>query len=218
MTKKVRVLVIDDHPFFRRGVVDWLNHQRDVMCCGDADSMIAGRQTADALQPDVVLLDLQLRDGDGLDLCLELSEKYPSMRIVVLSQRDEDVYAHRALKAGARGYVMKSEATETVLAAIETVFKGEIYVSRPIAARALHKLFPDPASSLPELVRLSDRELQVFQLLGSGCNNRDVAATLKISTKTVETYREHLKDKLALPDADALIRVATRWVTDGKLE
>lgn len=218
MSKKARVLIVDDHPFFRRGVVDWLNHQRDVLCCGDADSVATARPAIAALRPDVVLLDLHLRDGDGLDLSLELSQQYPALRIVILSQRDEEVYAHRALKAGARGYVMKSEATETVLTAIHTVLKGEIYVSRPIAARALHKLFPDPASSLPELVRLSDRELQVFQLLGSGCSNRDVAAILKISTKTVETYREHLKDKLSLADADALIRVASRWVNEGRLE
>ncbi|MFO1498042.1 MAG: response regulator transcription factor [Verrucomicrobiota bacterium] len=215
MTEKARILVVDDHPFFRRGVVEWLNQQDSVTCCGEADSIPATRAAVEELKPDVILLDLSLQGGDGLDLTMELSRIHPSARIVILSQRDEDVYAHRALRAGARGYVMKSEATETVLLAIQTVLRGEIYVSRPVAARALHKLFPDPLSSQPELARLSDRELQVFQLLGAGCANREISEILKISTKTVETYREHLKQKLNLADSDALVRAARRWVSEG---
>jgi DNA-binding NarL/FixJ family response regulator len=217
MHQKARVLVVDDHPFFRRGIVQWLNQQESVSCCGEAESVAAARVGLAELKPDVVLLDLHLQDGDGLDLTSEIVDNHPEVRIVILSQRDEDVYAHRALRAGARGYVMKSEATETVLAAVETVLRGELYVSRPVAARALHKLFPDPLASRPELARLSDRELQVFQLLGSGCPNREISATLKISPKTVETYREHLKQKLHLADADALVQAATRWVNEGKL-
>jgi DNA-binding NarL/FixJ family response regulator len=113
---------------------------------------------------------------------------------------------------------MKSEATETVLAAIQTVMRGHIYTSRPVAARALQNLFPDPASSAPALARLSNREIQVFQMLGAGCGNREISAALKISQKTVETYREHLKEKLHLPDAASLIQAATRWVEEGRSE
>jgi DNA-binding NarL/FixJ family response regulator len=179
--------------------------------------MQRARQAVADLLPDVLLLDLQLGDGDGLDLTSELTQAFPALRILILSQRDEDVYAHRALQAGARGYVMKSEAAETVLSAIEAVIRGEIYVSRPVAARMLHKLFPDPASPEPELARLSDRELQVFQLLGTKCGTREIAAALKISPKTVETYRENLKEKLRLKDGESLIQAATRWVEHGKM-
>lgn len=218
MTNKTRVLVVDDHPFFRSGIIQWLNLQSELSCCGEAHTVVTARQAAASSNPDVVLLDLQLRDGDGLDLCHEFSERYPSLRIIVLSHLDEEVYAHRVLRAGARGYVMKSEATDTVLTAIQTVMRGEIYTSRPVAARMLQNLFPDPASAAPALARLSNREIQVFQMLGAGCGNKEIAASLNISQKTVETYRENLKHKLELPDATALIQAATRWVEDGRFE
>ena len=161
---------------------------------------------------------MRLGDGDGLDLIRELTETHPKIPIVALSQFDEEAYAHRALRAGARGYIMKSAATETVLAAIQTVLKGEIYVSRRMAARLTQNLFPDPASNKPDLAQLSDRELQVFQLLGTGSNTREIAERLKISPKTVETYREHLKEKLRLPDGPALLRAATIWVEHGRFD
>jgi DNA-binding NarL/FixJ family response regulator len=215
---KTRVLVVDDHPFFRTGVSRWLNQQPTLACCGEADSAAAARRAVAELRPDIILLDLRLGDGDGLDLTRELAEAYPDTRIIALSQQDEKVYAHRALRAGARGYVMKSAATETLLAAIQAVLGGQVYVSRPVAARLLHNLFPDPASTAPELALLSDRELQVFQLLGAGCGSRDIAEQLKISPKTVETYREHLKRKLGLPDGPALLRAAALWVEKGRLQ
>lgn len=212
---KSRVLVVDDHAFFRSGIANWLNQQSNLICCGEAASVAAARVAVAELRPDIVLQDLGLGDGDGLELTRELSEAHPSIRIIVLSQHDEATYAHRALQAGARGYIMKSEATEVVLAAIETVERGEIYLSRAAAGRLLHNLFPDPASKTTGLARLSDRELQVFQLLGSGCPPREIAARLKISVKTVDTYREHLKNKLGLTDGGALLRAATLWVEKG---
>jgi len=214
---KVRVLVVDDHPFFRTGIVQWINQQKELTCCGEAGSIAQARKAVTELKPDVVLLDLHLPDGDGLDLCSELMQSLPGSRILCLTHRDENTYAHRALRAGARGYVMKSEATDIVLDGIRTVMKGEIFVSRQVAARALHNLFPDPASSAPDLAKLSDRELQVFQLIGAGCGNREVSETLKISPKTVETYRERLKEKLKLPDASALAKAASHWVEHGRL-
>ena len=218
MSKKIRIIVVDDHPFFRHGVVQWINQQSDLTCCGEADSIAQAKAVVASLTPDVILLDLQLKDGDGLDLTMALSQEYPAVRIVILSHRDEAVYAHRALRAGARAYIMKSEGTELVKAAIQAVMKGEIYVSRPVAARALQKLLPDPGSSEFQLDRLSDREVQVFQLLGAACGTRDIAALLKISPKTVETYRENLKHKLHLADAEALVRAAKNWVEHGKLD
>lgn len=216
--KKIAVLIVDDHPFFRSGVAAWLNQQSDLSCCGEADNIPSARQAAAATRPDIILLDLHLGDGDGLDLLHEWSGEDPPSRSIILSQSDEDAYAHRALRAGARGYVMKSEATEVVLTAIEVVMQGGIYLSRPAKARLLHNLFPDPASTSNDLSKLTDRELQVFQLVGSGCGPREVAERLKISPKTVDTYREHLKDKLNLPDGAALLRVASLWVMEGKLD
>jgi|SRR4051812_16099141 DNA-binding NarL/FixJ family response regulator len=214
---KIRVLVVDDHPFFRTGIIQWINQQKELTCCGEAGSIAQARKAIEELKPDVVLLDLHLPDGDGLDLCAELSQSAATARILCLTHRDENTFAHRALRVGARGYIMKSEATETVLAGILTVLKGEIFVSRQVAARALYNLFPDPASSAPDLAKLSDRELQVFQLIGAGCGNREVSETLKISPKTVETYRERLKEKLHLADAAALAKAAGHWVEHGKL-
>lgn len=215
--QKTRVLVVDDHPFFRTGIVQWLNQQSDLQCCGEAGSIGEARKAIEKLKPDIVLLDLHLPDGDGLDLCSELSQSLPGTRILCLTHRDENTFAHRALRNGARGYVMKSEATDTVYAGIQAVMKGDIFVSRQVAARALHNLFPDPASASPDLAKLSDRELQVFQLIGAGCGNREVSETLKISPKTVETYRERLKEKLNLADATALAKAASHWVEHGKL-
>ena len=215
---KIRVLIVDDHPFFRAGIIEWLDLQPTMECCGEADSIPTARKALADLHPDIVLLDLHLRDGDGMDLLRELAETDPTVRTIVLSQHDEDVYAHRTLRAGARGYIMKSEATEVVATAIQTVLRGEVYVSRPVAARLLHNLFPDSVSREPDLARLSDRELQVFQLLGSGCAPREIAERLKISPKTVDTYREHLKDKLRLADGTALTRAATHWVERGRLD
>lgn len=214
---KIRVLVVDDHPFFRSGIIHWINTQGELACCGEAGSIVEARKGVETLKPDVILLDLHLPDGDGLDLCAELSQNDPLLRILCLTHRDENTFAHRALRAGARGYIMKSEATDTVMAGIRAVVQGEIFVSRQVAARALHNLFPDPASTAPNLARLSDRELQVFQLIGAGCGNREVSEALKISPKTVETYRERLKEKLNLPDATALTKAAANWVQRGKL-
>jgi DNA-binding NarL/FixJ family response regulator len=176
------------------------------------------RRTVAVLQPEIILMDCRLGDGDGQDLTRELAASHPACRIIILSQNDEGTCAHRALRAGARGYLAKAEACELVLSAIQTVLCGEIYLSRAAAARLLPNLFPDPAAKTPALALLSDRELQVFQLLGSGCTTREIALHLKLSPKTVDTYREHLKDKLALQDGASLVRAAVLWVEQGHLE
>lgn len=216
--KKIRVLIVEDHPFFRSGLAQWLNQQEAVTCCGEAGSVCEARKAMAETLPDVILMDLRLGDGEGLELIAEVMREHPQIRIIALSQFDEDAYAHRALKAGARGYVMKSEATEAVLTAIETVMRGDIHLSPRMAARLLQNIFPDPASRTLDLAKLSDRELQVFQLLGSGLSTIEIAKHLKLSPKTVETYREHLKNKLALANAPALLRAATLWVESGRLE
>jgi len=213
--KKISVLVVDDHPFFRSGLIQWLNQQELVSSCAEAGSVAEARMAVEEAEPDVILMDLRLGDGEGLELTRELAPEHPEIRIVALSQFDEDLYAHRALQAGARGYLMKSEATESVLAAIRTVMKGGIHLSHVMAAKLLQNIFPDPISNSVDLAKLSDRELQVFQLLGAGRSTVEIAGHLKLSPKTVETYRENLKKKLALPDGAALLRAATLWSESG---
>jgi DNA-binding NarL/FixJ family response regulator len=216
--KKIRVLIVEDHLFFRSGLAQWLNQQEEVTCCGEAGSVAEARLAVAAPPPDVILMDLRLGDGEGLELITELMREHPLIRIIALSQFDEDIYAHRALKAGARGYLMKSEATEAVLTAVRTVMQGGIHLSTRMAARLLQNIFPDPASRALDLAKLTDRELQVFQLLGGGLSTVEIGRRLKISPKTVETYREHLKVKLRLANAPALLRAATLWVESGLLE
>ena len=213
--KKISVLVVDDHPFFRSGLIQWLNQQELVSSCAEAGSVAEARMAVEEAEPDVILMDLRLGDGEGLELTRELAPEHPEIRIVALSQFDEDLYAHRALQAGARGYLMKSEATESVLAAIRTVMKGGIHLSSVMAAKLLQNIFPDPISNSVDLAKLSDRELQVFQLLGAGRSTVEIAGHLKLSPKTVETYRENLKKKLALTDGAALLRAATLWSEGG---
>jgi DNA-binding NarL/FixJ family response regulator len=216
--KKIRVLIVEDHPFFRSGLAQWLNQQEEVTCCGEAGSLTDARKAVVKTRPDVILMDLRLGDGEGLDLIAEITQAHPQIRSVALSQFDEDIYAHRAMQAGARGYLMKSEATESVLAAIQTVMEGGIHLSPGMAAKLLQNIFPDPASRSLSLARLSNRELQVFQLLGGGLSTIEISKHLMLSPKTVETYREHLKDKLGLGDASALLRAATLWAESGRLE
>jgi DNA-binding NarL/FixJ family response regulator len=212
----IRVFVVDDHPFFRTGVAAWLKQQVTLTCCGEAGSVASARRGIPEARPDVVLMDLGLPDGDGMDLTAELHRNYPALRVIILSQSDEQAFAHRALRAGARGYIMKSEATKVVSAAVQKVMAGEVYTSRLVSARLLHNLFPDPAASTPDLARLSDRELQVFQLLGAGCKHAEIAAKLKISPRTIDTYRENLKLKMRLADGEALNQAAQRWVQRGE--
>lgn len=210
---KARVMVVEDHPLVREGLVRLLNRQPDLSCCGQADSMASARATIGDLSPDLVLMDLTLKDGNGLELLDEVASRYPGLRVLVLSQHDEDTHAELVLRHGARGYVMKQEATQEVIAAARKVLGGGLHLSQRMAAR-LHHRFPD-VSSRPETTsasNLTDREQQVLQLLGGGLNTREVAAELNLSVKTIETYREHLKTKLGLANAQELTQYAARSV------
>jgi DNA-binding NarL/FixJ family response regulator len=214
--RKTRILVVDDHPLFREGVVQTVNRQRDWVCCGEIGNAIEALAAADRCKPDLVLLDLRLGMSDGLALLSDLNRGFPQLPVLVLSQCDETLYAERALHAGARGYVMKDQATEEVVVAIRAVLQGELYVSRQMGLRVLQKSLERPKQpSGSDLDSLSDRELQVLQLLGAGLTTRAIAADLYVSFKTVETHRENLKHKLGLMDAAGLIRYATSWVQTG---
>ncbi len=213
---KHRILVVDDHSLVREGLNQLIKQQSDLVCCGLAGGILAARQAVATLKPDLVVLDLRLPDGDGLDLIRELAAQYPSVHILVVTQCDENLYAERALKAGARGYVMKESATEEVLTAIRAVLAGEFHVSKKVAALALLEMAgKKPKTEKNGIGNLTNRELQVFQLLGTGMSTRKIAAQLNISVKTVETHRENIKQKMDLPNAPELAHFATVWM-EGK--
>ncbi|MGI9245487.1 MAG: response regulator [Steroidobacteraceae bacterium] len=210
------VFLVDDHAFFRAGVAAWLQGQKGVACCGEAATLQDARTALKRVAPDVLLLDLGFHEGDGLDFIPEAMQLQPDIRVVVLSQRDEAVFAERAIRAGASGYLMKTEAVEQLLEAIRTVAAGGTYLSR--AARS--RVFAARRSErMPEdsMAGLSDRELQVFGLIGSGCGPAEIAARLSISPKTVETYRDHLKTKFGVGTAARLAELATDWVHYGRV-
>src|SRR5205814_3515260 len=211
--KKPRVLVADDHPLFREGLVQLINRETDLCCCGETDTVAATQTAVASLKPDLLVLDLRLKDGDGLELIKTLKSRFPKLAILVVSQHDETLYAERALRAGAMGYVMKEEAAEEVRLAVRTLLKGDLFVSRKMSVLALHKLLNNVADSRGNYIeRLTDRELQVFQLLGAGKGTADIAGELKLSPKTIETHRENIKHKLGLRNAVDLLCHAVHWV------
>jgi DNA-binding NarL/FixJ family response regulator len=208
-----RILVVDDHPLVRAGLAQLIRQQPGLICCGQADTAAAALAAVPTLQPHLVTVDLRLKGGDGLNLIKDLKLQYPSLLTLVISQSDEMVFAERVLKLGARGYLMKERATEEVLAAIHALLAGKIYLSSAVAAFALGRpgrTGPDAADR--PLGNLSSRELQVFQLLGAGLNNRKIAQHLGVSIKTIEAHRENLKVKLGITNAPQLLRYATEQV------
>lgn len=209
---KTRILVVDDHPLVREALTGVIRRQGEFVCCGEAASASEALKAVTALKPDLVLLDLWLGKGDGLDLIKNMLAEHPALRILILSQCDELVYAERALRVGAHGYVMKEQASTEVLSAMKKVLAGELYVSPKMAALAVHKLADNKSRNGQGRVEdLTDRELQVFQLLGAGMSTRKIASWLNLSFKTIETHRENIKHKLGLRDATELTHRAANW-------
>ncbi len=210
-----RVLIVDDHPLYRDGLRRFINSQPDLVCCGEADSCLSGFEEARRASPDLVILDLRLHDGDGLELLKNLLVWKLDLRVLALSQKDEAAFAEPTLRAGALGYIMKEEATQELLTAIRMVLKRQVYVSRRLSAVIL-KRFLSGARSEGIPGKLSDRELQVFQFIGSGMSTPQIAEQLHLSAKTVETHRENIKRKLELRDAVALAQAAGSWVQSAE--
>ncbi|HEY7120620.1 MAG TPA: response regulator transcription factor [Tepidisphaeraceae bacterium] len=206
---RVRVLLVDDHPILRQGMAAMINEEPDLVVCGEADGVRSAIAIAGMTHPQVALVDLSIADGDGLELIRDLRNRFPEIRTLVLSMYDEIVYAERALRAGARGYVMKAEAAKTVMAGIRSVLRGEIYLSEQMSARLAgserRQAEVPPAAGIQ---RLSDREFQVLRCIGQGMSTREIAEDLFISVKTVEAHREHIKQKLGLMSSGELLRYA----------
>src|SRR5437870_422395 len=210
--RKSRVFLIDDHPLVREGLVNLINSQRDLAVCGEAEDS-AGAMTGMAkTRPDVALVDISLKNESGLELVKNLETRFPLVALIVLSMHDEALYAERALRAGARGYVMKRETTKSVLTAIRRVVEGDVYVSERfvnVMARRLGSSRRAAANSPVEL--LSDRELEVFRLLGQGRSTSQIAEDLHLSLKTVQVYCARAKEKFAVHSLGELLRAAIRW-------
>jgi len=207
---KSRILVVEDHPLVREGVIHLLRQQADLEPCGGIDTVGGVPPAVRSNHPDLMLLDMRLTDGDALPHLPAIRAEFPMLRILVLSQFDESLYAERALQAGANGYIMKEQASQEVLKAIRTVLSGHIYVSRKLATRLGSRFAGiQPQAPLAGFEHLSDRELNVLKLLGVGMSTREIATELSLSVKTVETYRENLKAKLGINDSTELTRYAT---------
>ncbi len=209
---KVRIVLVDDHPVVRQGLARLINDEPDLCVCAEADSASAALEAIAKHKPDLAIVDISMGGSDGIDLVKDLRVRIPGMPALVLSMHDESLYAERVLRAGAKGYVMKQEAPEKVMTAIRRVLAGEVYVSEKISGRLLKAMSgtKGPPSESP-LDRLSDRELQVFRLIGSGLSVREIAEKLKLSVKTIETHREHIKEKLNLKSSSELLRYSVQY-------
>jgi DNA-binding NarL/FixJ family response regulator len=208
---------VDDHPIVRQGLALLINREPDLAVCGDAEEASSGLRLLEELKPNLVIVDLSLNGPDGLELLKNIRTRDPNLPVLILSMLDESLYAERALCAGANGYIMKQEATEKVLVAIRRILGGEIYVSDRMANRMLHRFVGGaPMQARSPIAELTDRELEVFRLIGEGHGTRQIAEQLHISVKTVESYQAHIKDKLSLKNSRELLQRAIRWTISEK--
>ncbi len=197
--QKKKVFIVDDHCILREGLSRLINSEDDLMVCGEADNISDALQAIEGCKPDIVMVDLTLGDGSGIRLIENLTYSHPGLPVLVLSMHDEATYAERCLKTGAMGYIMKQESSKQLLSAIRKVLNGEIYVSDKLGVKLLHKFVKNKFESFDFPTELlSNRELEVYQLIGQGLKKHDIAERLNLSVKTVETYIEHIKIKLQL--------------------
>jgi DNA-binding NarL/FixJ family response regulator len=215
--KKSKVFVVDDHPIVRQGLALLINREADLTVCGEAEDAQSAMQSVTSAHPDIMVVDISLNGPDGLDLLKDIRMRLPDLPVLILSMHDESIYAERALRAGAQGYIMKQEATEKVLVALRRILSREIYVSERIANRMLQRYIGSPSAEGPSSVAdLTDRELEVFRLIGEGHSTRQIAEELHISVKTVESYQAHIKEKLSLRSARELVQHAIQWSISEK--
>ncbi len=210
---KTNIFIVDDHPIVRQGLAQLISQEPDLTVCGEAEDAEAALEAIGRLRPQLAIVDISLRQGNGIELVKDLKARQAAVSVIVLSMHDEALYAERVLRAGAKGYLMKQEATGKVVAAIRKVLNGGIYLSPEMEARMLKKFLGEtPCREGSPVERLSDRELEVLQAIGQGRGTREIAASLHLSVKTIEAYREHLKAKLQLKNARELVRYAIQWV------
>jgi len=214
---KRKVFIIDDHPIVRQGLALFINREPDLAVCGDAEEANTALHLIGELKPDIVMLDISLNGPDGLDLLKTIRARDSSLPVLILSMMDEALYAERGLRAGANGYIMKQQATEQVLVAIRRILGGEIYLSERMANKMLHLFVGgSPTEQSSPIADLTDRELEVFRLIGEGHGTRQIADELHLSIKTVESYQAHIKEKLLLKNGRELVQRAIQWNVGNK--
>lgn len=208
-----RVFIVDDHPIVREGLAQLINREPDLLVCGDAADAQDALQKIAELAPDILIVDISLNGPDGLDLLKTIRSEDANLPVLILSMHDESIYAERALRAGANGYLMKGESTDKVLIALRRILNREIYVSPRIANRMLQYFVNGGPNRLKgaSIDDLSDRELEVLRRIGSGDSTRQIAERLHLSVKTVESYQAHLKEKLSLRNSRELVQYAVEW-------
>jgi len=211
--QKNRIFIVDDHPIVRKGLAQLINQEEDLVICGEADNAETALEALKKVKPDLAIVDISLRGIDGFELTKLIRARFDNIPVLVISMHDESLFAERALRVGARGYIMKQEAIEKMMEAIRKVLRGELYVSERVSANIVKRFVDgkaDGVSSPEEL--LSDREMEVFQLIGQGFGTRQIADQLHVSVKTVETYRANIKEKLNLKNATELMKHAVHWI------
>jgi DNA-binding NarL/FixJ family response regulator len=216
MPGRIKVIIVEDHPIFRMGMKELIDSEKDLTVVGEAENVTEALDLLSEKRPDLVIVDLSLKDSNGIELVKEIHNNYKSIYSLVLSMHDESIHAERCIMAGAKGYIMKQEASESVVTAIRHIMSDKIYVSPDIMAGILNKFQsqPDLISESP-LKRLTNRELEIFQLIGLGMSSKDIAIQLMISIKTVGTYRERIKEKLGIKHGGKLVRHAVIMVETG---
>jgi len=210
--KRSKVLIVDDHPTMREGLIRVIERESDLQVCGDTGTAREALETVESSRPDLVLLDLSLGKDNGIELVKDLRIRHPLVLVLVHSMHEDSVYAGRALRAGAKGYVSKNESSENLLKAIREVLQGEIYLNPTLTKQVLHTLAADDhQKGASPFGVLSDREFEVFEMMGKGFVTKEIAATLHLSQKTVQAHRDHIREKMGFKDAAALLRFAIRW-------
>jgi len=213
-----KIFIIDDHELVRQGLRQLINGEVDLQLCGEASNVKDALKMRASLSPDVAIVDISLPDGNGLDLIKQLHRWQPKMRIIALSMHDDELYAERALNNGASGYINKQDSAQKLLVGIRQVINNKIFVNSEITKRLQQHQLSNHMSGTQKsaIVKLSDRELQVFDFIGRGMTTKDIASTLKLSIKTIETHRRHIKDKLSLASGTELVRAAIVWSLENQ--
>lgn len=215
---KSQVIIVDDHPIFRMGMGELLNQEEDFVVCGLAEDIASARKLIKVHAPQLAIVDITLAGDNGLDLVKEMAGVRDAPAILVLSMHDEQVWAERAIRAGARGYIMKKEASENVISALRNIRMGKIHVSDSIMERLLNRLHVhSEVSGVPTVDQLTDRELEVFRLIGAGLTTGEIAGRMKLGVKTIGTYRDRVKQKLGLNTAGELVREAVIWTERNRI-
>jgi DNA-binding NarL/FixJ family response regulator len=210
--KSRMILIVDDHPIVRQGLIQLIEQECDLQVCGEASDVREARAALGRMKPDVVILDLSLRDSDGLELIKDIRSKHGQLPILVLSMHDESIYAERLLSSGANGYIMKQAAGEQLIVALRRVLAGGVYVSERIGAGMIERFaVARRKQAMDPIERLSNREVQVLNLIGRGRTTREIASDLSLSIKTIESHRQRIKKKLSLDSSPRLVQFAVNW-------